>query len=336
MDLGALSEAQALARGGVLAQALAAWVRYLAGGLEARQAFLRKRVEELRPHYPFPHGRTTDAAARLHAVFELLREYWAALDLRVEAEPVLEALRLAASRQEEYQRDADAVDQVLAILASSFATGKAHLRSTDGGEPPEPQRWGWVEDALGRKPQGEHIGWIRDGEPVIYLNREAFYRRVAQEAWAQGIPLPSPRTLLKLMAQRGALRTEMEGGKVRFDTKVSVAGVRVRAIAIPLYVVESGASGAGARNALLDEANPRPTNLGCPTSSGAGSAVPDGCPTPSGAGGKSGAGVFAVRDANNGGCPTRPTFADIMGVEDAQPGNWEGWGEIPDPEEVGE
>ncbi|GAA6760940.1 hypothetical protein Thermus77923_16730 [Thermus oshimai] len=322
VDLGALSEAQALAREGVLARALSAWVRYLAPGLEGYRKRLRSRVEELRPHYPFPHGRTTDAAARLHATLELLEGYWATLGLEVGREAVLAALKVAAAKQEEYQKDADPVEQALAFLASSFATGKAHLRGVDGGEPSDPKRWGWAEDELGRKPQGELLGWIKEGEPFIYLNREAFYRRISQEAWAQGVSLPTPRTLLRIMAQRGVIRAEVEGGKVRFDTKVSVAGGRVRVIALPLYVVESGASGAGTENALRGDINHRPTNPGCPT--------------PSGAGEEGVAEVFALQDEKKEGCPTCPTPGDIRGVELARAAEAPSseWGEIPD-EEVG-
>lgn len=350
VDLGALSEAQALAREGVLAQALAAWVRYLAGGLEARQASLRKRLEELRPHYPFPHGRTTDAAARLHAVFELLREYWAALGLRVEAEPVLEALRLAASRQEEYQRDADPVDRFPHLLLAVLHSGRGHLADLKGAEEGEPPKdahlWGWEWQAnlsanpdapLGRwVPRGPSLGWVPEDPQVhgVYLNPESAYAAISRLAAENGYGLPTPRTLWKRLGERGLLHTALEGGETRYLVRVRVGGRLTRVAHLRgLYLTETGNTGNKADFADNEGKNLVPGNSGVPgnpgTTFGHGDAVPDFPGTKDLPG-------TTETPSRTGQTPPVPGVPGFPGTYPPDTSHSEDWGEAPAHEEVDE
>jgi hypothetical protein len=202
VDLKALSEAQRKAAEGRYALAMSAWVRWLAGRLEEVQAWLPRRVEELRPHYAAEHGRHTDAAARLHATWELYRRYAAerGVDLAgLEAE-VLQALQEAAREQAAYLRDADPAERFVELLQTALRMGRAHLLPL-GWKPGEaiegymedPAAWGWKwrepasasEFAKGVwEPQGAAIGWLPEDPEArgVYLDPKAAYAILARLA----------------------------------------------------------------------------------------------------------------------------------------------------------
>ncbi|WP_234554980.1 hypothetical protein [Thermus caliditerrae] len=349
VDLGALSEAQALAREGVLARALAAWVRYLAEGLEGYRKRLRSQVEELRPHYPFPHGRTTDAAARLHATLELLEGYWATLDLEVGREAVLAALKGAAARQEEYQKDADPVERFPSLLLSALAAGRAHLEDLQGqeeGEPPkDPHLWGWEwqanlsghpEAASGRwVPRGPAIGWVPENPEVrgLYLNPEATYAVLSRLATENGEGLPSPRTLWKRLGERGVLHTAQEGGETRYLVRVRVGGRLTRVAHLRgSYLAETGNTGNRGHFADNEGRNLVPGNFGVPGRPGTDLQHGDAVPGEPGTANLPGTAQTPSRTAQTPSVPGVPGNPELYPPRTLH--GAEGWGEVPD-EEVG-
>ena len=244
VDLARLTEAQRLARRGVYAEAMAGWIRYLAGNLEEYQERLRTLTEELRAQWVAEHGRTTDALARLHAAWVLFREYAEArgVDLaHLEAE-VLGGLKAVQEEQSAYHRDVDPVQKFLNALFTSLRMGRAHMTPlerglTNGIEDvvSDPTLWGWQfrpplnDESRGVwLPQGSRIGWLPEDWEVkgLYLDPSAAWGVANRLAIEQGEPLPTERTLWKLLAERGGISVSNAGGKQRFKVLLRVGDSR--------------------------------------------------------------------------------------------------------------
>ncbi|WP_082077870.1 bifunctional DNA primase/polymerase [Thermus filiformis] len=276
VDLKALSEAQRKAAEGRYALAMSAWVRWLAGRLEEARDWVARRVEELRPHYAAEHGRHTDAAARLHATWEVYRRYAAekGVDLAgLEAE-VLQALQEAAQEQAAYLRDADPAERFVGLLQAALHMGRAHLVPVawKPGEPPDrymddPRAWGWKwrdplsasEFAAGAwEPQGAAIGWLPEDPEArgVYLDPKAAYAVLARLASETGEPLPTERTLWKRLGERGFIRTQVEEDGARYLVVVKVGGKARRVVhLLGAYISKTGNTGNRAENSVQDGEN---------------------------------------------------------------------------------
>jgi hypothetical protein len=243
-----------------LSEAYAAWIRWLAGRLEEVRPLVRARIAELRPHYPAPHGRTTDALARLHAVWEAVQQHWLEVGLITPAEAsrlTLEmegALRQVAAQQTGYQQDTDPVERFIPLLLALLASGRAHLAHRHSAEepPPAPERWGWRVQAGQWMPQGPQVGWV-DGQGV-YLEPTALYAALNRLATESGEPLPTPRTLWKRLGERGVIRTQERGGRVRYGVGVRIGGAVRDVIQISdPHIARTPNSPNGAENPVQDD-----------------------------------------------------------------------------------
>ncbi len=262
VNLAALSEAQEKARNGHYAEMMAAWIRWLAPRLTQAQEFLRERIEKLRPQWATVHGRTTDAVARLQAVWEIFSDFAieARAVTRAEAQAyqdrLVAALNTVAEAQASIQKHADPAERFTELLQSLFSSGRAHLldKNDESIPPSDPGKWGWrtvQSDSLATatpwQPQGRAIGWV--DESNVYLDPQAAYAELDRLAGETGEPLPSPRTLWKRLAERGVVRgTHVKDG-ARYSVTRTVGGRKKRICEIPtatLYVSESGSSGSRA------------------------------------------------------------------------------------------
>ncbi|HEY8342694.1 MAG TPA: hypothetical protein VIK75_06820, partial [Calditerricola sp.] len=264
VDLDVLTKLQKAARAGTFAKAMSAWVRYLAKDLPRYVERLRNRVVELRPEWRADHGRTTDAIARLHAAWELWRDYAMSIGALTKAEAdeleasMCEAFREIAAAQAEYQRDADPVERFMSLLPAVLQSGRAHLVNADKpDEPPaEAHRWGWRKSTTtgddGRtlerwEPQGAAIGWVpkNPDSEGIYLDPEASYAALNRLACEGGEPLPTARTLWKRLGERGVIGHRAEGGETRYKFKVTLGGKRLRVVhVLPVSLVPRKTTGA--------------------------------------------------------------------------------------------
>jgi len=113
-----------------------------------------------------------------------------------------------------HQRQTNPVDRFVELLGSAIASGSAHIaRREDGGQPENPQAWGWREDlATGARPQGARVGWL-DGDD-LYLDADAAYRVVQGMAVENGIAV-SVHTLAKRLHEAGMLASIQGKGELK-------------------------------------------------------------------------------------------------------------------------
>jgi DNA polymerase I-like protein with 3'-5' exonuclease and polymerase domains len=277
IDPSRLKQAQKQAQQGVYARAMAAWVQYLARDWEGKRRQLQDRVEELREQWGTVHGRTATALARLAATAELFQEFAAGAGVDWPREQVEAALKGVVAVQVELQRLADPGERFVALLTDLLSGGRAHLRPRQDpqGCPEEPARWGWSWQTVGEGrwvPQGLCIGWV--DEDGVYLNPSVAYAELSRLAEDNGPPLPTERTLWKLLAERGVIRTQCEDQTRRFTVRLRVGGIPQRVVWLQRRWLEGGISekvgtvgtvGTKAENLGKNGGNAVPTSEGVPT-----------------------------------------------------------------------
>jgi hypothetical protein len=218
VDCAILSECQGAARDGLLAEALAAFISWLA----ARRADVLKtwtadisRVRDLATGSGI-HRRLPEIVAQLMRGAELFLAF--AVERAGLAASEAEALRVRiwtslgelSQAQTAQHQAAEPTRRFLEALGSALASGKAHLASPAGGPArPIPEAWGWREMEINRtdtewRAMGDRIGWL-DGESV-YLNSGAAHAVAERMARDSGENLGvTPLVLRKRLAERGLL-----------------------------------------------------------------------------------------------------------------------------------
>lgn len=243
VNLDRLTEAQQAAREGMLAAAMAGYLRWLASRIEGLKTDLRARQEELRAQFRermrFTHDRTPDTLASLALGWEYF------LSFAVEAGAISpeeakgvwtrawEALIAAGEAQAGHLASEEPTARFLSLLGAAITSGKAHLADArTGKEPEDPAAWGWRENGDGWLPLGDRIGWL-DGEDLL-LDPEAAYAAAQRLARDQNSSLPvTQRVLWKRMAERGLIQTEKDVRQTYYALKRTVAGQRRRVLVLP-------------------------------------------------------------------------------------------------------
>jgi hypothetical protein len=216
-----LSTIQQLARDGILAQALAGFVRWLAGRFDELRASLRAREEAARQRFRLEHQHSR-GAPNLAAAFvgfdvflafavdagTLTTEQTAAL--RQEAE---ESLLHVGRGQAVHHADSDPARRFVRLLRSSLASGRAHLTAFDGKPPVDAWRFGWATDGPQPRAVGERLGWILESD--VFLEPTAAYRVAMKMANEEGEPLGlGAKTISKRLWELGYLASaERSRGK---------------------------------------------------------------------------------------------------------------------------
>ena len=259
-----LSACQADAAAGLYAQALAAYLRWLAPQYGAVRARLRAELAELREQArgEGQHARTPGIVADLGLGLRYLLDFAHATGAISEQERAdlwargWAALIEAGAAQAGQLAVAEPAGQFLRLLSAAVASGQAHLADRDGGAPPEPQRWGWRVEAVTMgepryRPEGARIGWLVEGG--IYLEPEAAYAAAQRFAQGQGESLPvAAATLRRRLRERGLLAsTDADRGKL--TVRKTCQGER-RDV---LHVVWSAPEGDGAEDCALGEGDGR-------------------------------------------------------------------------------
>ncbi|MFC1609975.1 hypothetical protein ACFL6C_03375 [Myxococcota bacterium] len=240
VDLRKLTEAQGDAADGLLAQAMAAYIRWLASQLDKLMVSLPERHCELRTKAregDVVHDRTPDQVASLFAGWEIFLRFAQEEGAINEEETVRlseacwQALGEAAQAQAAHQVASEATRRFVGLLAAAIGSGRAHVASPDSNEPSEPERWGWRSKIIGTgentreewQAQGVCIGWIDGGD--LYLEPEASYQCAQGMAGTSGDGLAiSQRTLAKRLNEKKLLVTT--GGKRGLIIRKTLQGSR--------------------------------------------------------------------------------------------------------------
>jgi hypothetical protein len=261
VNLDRLTAAQGHAADGLLARAMAGYLRWLAPRMDALHTELpvqHRALREQARRAVAGHDRTPDAAASLALGLRYLLDF--AEDCgAVSADGALQtweqglaALNQVARTQGGYHASEDPVQRFLALLFAGLESGAFHVADASTEKAPsEPARWGWRREQDNWREQGRRIGWIDAAQPdgaQLLLSPESAYAAVQVLANRQGTTLAlSQRTLWRRLNDRGLVT----GDEGRNTAKAKVAGRRVRVLRLSLQhplCSASGASGADGDN----------------------------------------------------------------------------------------
>jgi hypothetical protein len=221
-----LSRLQQMGRDGLYAQAMAGYIRWLAGHVETLPDWVREQVAEQRNALRTDHARTRANVAQLLVGFACFLQYAAAIDALTAAEAEAwygrahEALMDAAARQDGHHGQARPEQRFLELLASAIASGRAHVAGHDGLAPDNAEAWGWRPRLIGTgqnvesrlEPMGARVGWLNLPEG-LFVDRAAAVRAASEMDAENGIGV-SAETLAKRLHQAGhlaSISSEKEG-----------------------------------------------------------------------------------------------------------------------------
>jgi hypothetical protein len=235
VHLTVLSDMQRAAGAGVLREAMASYIKYVAG---QDKSSLKRRVMELRADATKKvgggHSRTPENAALLMLGVENLLAYAASIGADLDGEKLRgeawEALLATGQDQDRHQRDEQPAERFKALLQGLLSSGGAHIRDAYRGSPPGACMLGWTEKEYGDKvriePGGRSIGWI-DGED-LFLEPDAAYAELQQFSQRQGHPLALTKgALWKRVGEAGLLEPGEEG---RHTVKKTIGDHRRRVL----------------------------------------------------------------------------------------------------------
>jgi hypothetical protein len=231
IESAALAERQSQAQAGRFAEAMGAYVRWLAGRYDAARSQFEKLVTEHRSCAlrNVAHARTPDIVANLQAGFELYLEFCVesgAMD-RGERDDFANrcwaALSQAAAAQTKHQFATEPATRFIALIRSILTSGRAHLEARGGGEPNQsPESCGWRRDNSAWCPLGECIGWVEEGD--VYLEPTAAFRAAQIAGRDIGEVLAvSEQTLRKRLHEKGFLAST-DGPRETLTVRRSIGG----------------------------------------------------------------------------------------------------------------
>jgi hypothetical protein len=235
---------QADAAAGLYAQAMAGFVRWLAGRYEETRADARRLYPQLRQkalaggqHARTP-GIVADLAVGLCLLIEFARQVGAVNGAEADTlgRQGWEALLAAAADQAEHAAEGEPASLFLRLALSALGSHNAHVADPRGRKPPRPESWGWQAQSYRTKgvgedgpaleddyrPSGERIGWV-DGEH-LYLDPDAAHKAV-KKADQEGQLTASKQQLWRRLFERGKLASvDRRGGKVRYTVRRVLEG----------------------------------------------------------------------------------------------------------------
>ena len=219
-----LTQAQKRGRDGVLAQAVAGYIQWMAARYDTLRDGLRQGVEKLRQELEADglHPRMPTTLAHLALGWQAFLDYVVDTGAADSAERELlkqrawAGLKSAYGSQASLQRESDPVQHSLGLLCSAVMFGTAHIAAVDGQVPDNPVGLGWRREefyagpdsppAIRWRAQGPCIGWA-DGED-LYLDPQASFACAQRYATTAGEPLSiTSSTLQRRLRDRRLLVT---------------------------------------------------------------------------------------------------------------------------------
>lgn len=228
VNLDNLTEIQAHAEDGLLAGAMASYVKWLAPQIDNLKKELPAKLRELRTtarkNFVF-HDRMPDLISNLAIGWEFFLRFaheTGAISLK-EREELWEsgwnAIAKATAHQANHHASEDPTVRFLELLDAAIVSGHAHVADAKTEKEPidEESDWGWRFKAIGTgnyshdewQPQGDRAGWI-DGENLL-LEPNAVFAVVQRMAREQGTCLSvTARTLWKRLREKDILASHDE------------------------------------------------------------------------------------------------------------------------------
>ncbi len=237
VDRDRLTEAQKLAGEGVYALAMAGYIRWLAGRLDAEPGYpaaVRQLMVELRQKLSADgrHLRVPEAAASLLTGWTTWLRYAAAVgavtddDVQQILAGVFTAMMQLADQQAAHAQEFSPAQLYIRALAAALTGGHAHLAAQSTGlAPPDAVNWGWQPHQHGQgideRPRGTCIGWISD-QGEIYLDPGAAYEVARDHATRGGAPLATTKTTTnkRLHEAKYLASTDVERGHIEVVRRV--------------------------------------------------------------------------------------------------------------------
>jgi hypothetical protein len=227
LDWDRVTAAQADADNGLYAQALSAYLSWIARTYEQIQRRLQEELPRLRQaQQDERHRRTPEIIANLTIGITLFLEFACDCGAITQAEAYIhlqrarEALARAADLQSDHHQTADPCLRFFELLKAALTSGNAHLASCQGTTPKHANALGWREQYGDKHPQGDRIGWI--DEDNVYLEPELAFTAAQRIARDAGDPITiSSQTLAKRLNERGyLLTTDTERGRLRIRKRI--------------------------------------------------------------------------------------------------------------------
>jgi hypothetical protein len=217
MNWEALSECQAAAQQGIYAQALSAFLQWVAPQMPTMQARIQREVTAVRAStVNAAHRRTPDNLMNLTIGLRLFLEFAQECgDVSGREAEVIwglasEAMHDAIRQQEQQQRQSDPASLYIELLAGVLTSGRGHIARLDGTTPPRAGSFGWQQSGNNADfvPRGERIGWTDDSGTSLYLEPRAAFAAVSAMGRESGDPIPFSLIVVnKRLKDKGLLAT---------------------------------------------------------------------------------------------------------------------------------
>jgi hypothetical protein len=263
-----LSAAQAAAAEGMLAAAMAGYLRWLApqiGRLEQTQSERQRALRDtlVQAHQ---HRRTPDIAASLLLGWEMLLRFAAeagAIDRDAAAHTltrVRAALTDSAEMQGAHLASEEPAQRFLALLRAALSSHRAHIAdAATGAEPADAVCWGWQLNVIGSgayerqewHPNGECLGWVCEDD--VFLDPDAAFAAAQKLARDQGTSIPiKQRTLWKRLAEQGLLASR-DSARGTNTVRRTIEGMRRDVLHLRTNTLAAKTDQAGSQTDQRDE-----------------------------------------------------------------------------------
>lgn len=256
MDWQKLTECQADARQGLYAQALTAYVGWVAasydeirGGLDAQVAALRDQATRNGTHRRSPANLAQlGVGLKCFLAFTVDQHILSDDEAGKLWDRCWTALEQLGTDQPQHQDANEPTRRFRELLQAALASGAAHIADREGQEPKTPEAWGWRKVTVGTgnseraewRPLGDRVGWV-DGDN-LYLEADAAFgvvQRLGRNV-GEGITIQLP-TLKKRLHQKGLLAsTETRGGQLRLEVRPTLESRRRRVLHVDAATFLSG------------------------------------------------------------------------------------------------
>ena len=241
LDWQKLTRAQTDAAGGLYAQAMAGYLRWLAPQYTEITSRFPVEVARLRAaaSQNGTHRRTPVIVAELATAAGYFLDYARQTGAISQAEAderrhrTWQALTQAAVAQHRNQTAADPALRFRELLTAAITAGRAHLTTADGTQPENPGAWGWHQtptprsgrECLEWRPRGEKVGWLT--EEGLFLEPDAAYAAAQKLARDNGETITvTAQTLRKRLHEHGLLATTDHESRGRLTVRRTLQGKR--------------------------------------------------------------------------------------------------------------